>query len=115
MDKNAITLRKTLSMNIKKRRELLGISQERLAEYAEISSNMVKDIEGCRTWISDKTLIKLADALETDIYRLFVPAELYEKEIYNNVRDDLVQILQKIKKDIDLDFEQALTMWNMKI
>ena len=102
-------------MNIKKRRELLGISQERLAEYAEISSNMVKDIEGCRTWVSDKTLIKLADALKTDIYRLFVPAELYEKEIYKNTRDDLVQILQKIKKDIDSDFEQALKMWGMKI
>jgi len=114
MDKETIDLRKILSINVKKQRELLGISQEKLAENAGISSNMIKDIEGCRSWVSDKTLIKLASALETDIYRLFVPATVYEEEIYKNVLNDLVQIIHKMKKDIDSDFEQAFKMWNLK-
>ena len=101
-------------MNIKKRRELLCISQEKLAEHAGISVNMVKDIEGCRTWVSDNTLIKLASALKTDIYRLFVPVTAYEEEIYKNMLFDLIQILRKIKKDIDFDFENALKMWDLK-
>ena len=100
-------------MNIKKRRELLCISQEKLAEYAGISVNMVKDIEGCRTWVSDNTLIKLASALKTDIYRLFVPVTAYEEEIYKNMLFDLIQVLRKIKNDIDFDFENALKMWDL--
>ena len=60
-------IRKILSFNLKKYREKLGFSQEKLAESAEISTMMVKDIEACRTWISDKTLESLAAALKTDI------------------------------------------------
>jgi ribosome-binding protein aMBF1 (putative translation factor) len=67
MEEKTINLRKILSVNIKKQRENLGLSQEKLAEKAGISTNMVKDIEGCRTWISDKTLVKLAFALEINI------------------------------------------------
>jgi transcriptional regulator with XRE-family HTH domain len=114
MGKKEADLRKTLSLNIKKQRELLGISQEKLAESAGISSNMIKDIEGCRSWVSDKTLIKLAAALKTDIYRLFVPATIYEEDMYKTVLNDLFQILHKMKRDINSDFEKALKLWGLK-
>jgi len=112
-EKNA-DLRKILSMNIKKQREILGISQEKLAESAGISSNMIKDIEGCRTWVSDKTLIKLAGALKTDIYRLFISSAIHEDETYKSVVLDLSNILKTIKKDIDLDFKKAMNLWGLK-
>ena len=89
---------------------MLGISQEKLAEKAEISANMMRDIEGCRTWVSDKTLIKLAFALKTDIYRLFISSAIHEDEIYKTVVADLAKILRKIKKDIDFDFEKTLKL-----
>lgn len=101
-------------MNIKKQREMLGISQEKLAESAGISSNMIKDIEGCRTWVSDKTLIKLACALKTDIYRLFISSAIHEDETYKNVVLDLSNILKTIKNDIDLDFKKAMNLWGLK-
>ena len=101
-------------MNIKKQREILGISQEKLAESAGISSNMIKDIEGCRTWVSDKTLIKLAGALKTDIYRLFISSAIHEDETYKSVVLDLSNILKTIKKDIDLDFKKAMNLWGLK-
>ena len=101
-------------MNIKKQRETLGITQEKLAENAGISVNMVKDIEGGRTWISDKTLIRLTHALKIDIYRLFIPSTIHDDEIYKNVVFDLVKIIQKIKKDIDFDFNKALKMWALE-
>jgi transcriptional regulator with XRE-family HTH domain len=73
MENKAQTLRKTLSANIKKQRELAKLTQEKLAEKEGISANMINDIEGCRSWISDKTLVKLAAALQIETYRLFTP------------------------------------------
>ena len=115
MAKEMVNLRKILSMNIKKQRVLLGISQEKLAETSGISSNMIKDIEACRSWVSDNTLIKLASALEIDVYRLFVPSTMYEEEIYKNALNDFVKFMRKMKKDIDSDFEQAFETWGLKI
>jgi len=114
MGKKQIDIRKVLSQNVKKRRDLLDISQEKLAEIAGISSNMIKDIEGCRSWVSDKTLIKLAAALKTDIYRLLVPVTVFEEEMHKNILNDLLQILNKMRKDVDADFEKSLKLYGLK-
>ncbi len=66
-------LQRRLSFNLKKVRKILGFSQEKLAEKAQISFQMVNDIECCRRWPSEKTLSKLANALQTDVYTLFLP------------------------------------------
>jgi transcriptional regulator with XRE-family HTH domain len=106
-------LRKTLSKNIKRHRELLGISQEKLAESTGMSTMMIKDIEGCRTWVSDKTLIALASALQTDIFRLFIPDTLFDEAISKTILLDLINAAQKIKKDIDADLDNTLKLWGM--
>ncbi|MGN0728817.1 helix-turn-helix domain-containing protein [Treponema sp.] len=67
---NQTELRKNLSFNIKQKRKLRGFTQEKLAEETELSAQTINDIEGCRTWVSDKTLVKLAEVLHTS------PAEL---------------------------------------
>jgi transcriptional regulator with XRE-family HTH domain len=100
-------VRKLLSSNLKKYREKLGLSQEKLAENAEISTMMVKDIEACRTWISDKTLESLASALKIDIYRLLMPETAYEEEINKAIRNDLENITQKIRQNIDVILKNA--------
>ena len=107
-------LRKILSMNIKKNRDIIGLSQEKLAEKTGISVNMIKDIEGCRTWVSDKTLNKLAFALKIDVYRLLISPDVYEEEIYKSIAIDLVRILKKVKKDVGIDIEKALDMWGLE-
>ena len=106
-------LRKMLSKNIKKHREMLGISQEKLAERTGMSAMMIKDIEGCRTWISDKTLIALASALQTDIFRLFLPDIQFDEAVSKSILLDLINATQKIKKDIDVDLGNALKLWGM--
>jgi transcriptional regulator with XRE-family HTH domain len=111
MKEKPTNLRKVLSKNLKKHREKLGISQEKLAESAEISTMMVKDIEGCRTWVSDKTLESLAAALKTDIYRLLMPDNAYEDEINKTIRNDLESITLKIRQDIDTALTNALKLW----
>jgi len=111
MKKKLIELRNILSTNIKKHRELIGFSQEKLAEKAEISANMVRDIEGCRTWVSDKTLINIAEALKTDIYRLLMPETIQEEENYRTVLLDLTKTFEKLRTDFELNLENALKLW----
>ena len=114
MKKKPIDIRKTLSINIKNHRELLGLSQEKLSEKAKISANMVRDIEGCRTWVSDNTLSNIAAALETDIYRLFMPETINEAENYRTVLLDLTKTFKRLKSDFDGNLEKALKLWGIK-
>ena len=67
-------LREYLSANIKARREALNISQEKLAELADVSIQMIKGIEGRRTWVSDKMLTNLANVLGVSAFQLLVPS-----------------------------------------
>ena len=114
MSDKTVTLRKTLSANIKKHRELQDITQEKLAEKAGISANMINDIEGCRTWISDKTLVKLAEALEIETYRLFIPSNLSESDVSKTVVTDLSNNLHKIRNDFNSSFETVLNSLGIK-
>jgi transcriptional regulator with XRE-family HTH domain len=103
-------VRKILSANLKKYREKMGFSQEKLAEIAKISTMMVKDIEACRTWISDRTLESLANAFKTDIYSLLMPDTVYEEEINKPIRKTLKSISIQIRQDIDKTLENALKL-----
>ncbi|MCL2295067.1 MAG: helix-turn-helix domain-containing protein [Spirochaetes bacterium] len=113
MKKKPIELRRILSLNIKKHRKLLGLSQEKLSEMAGISVNMLRDIEGNRTWVSDNTLLSIATALKTDIYRLFMPENINEDENYNTVLLDLTKMIEKLRADFDINLENILTLWNL--
>jgi len=114
MADKTVTLRKTLSANIKKHREQLNLTQEKLAEEAGLSANMMNDIEGCRTWISDKTLVNLAAALKVETYRLFLPQSLTAADIEKTAILDLSKDLQKIRKDFNANFDNALKSRGIK-
>ena len=64
-------LRVFLSANIKARREALNISQEKLAELADVSVQSIKRIEGRRTWVSNKMLDNLARVLGVSAERCY--------------------------------------------
>jgi transcriptional regulator with XRE-family HTH domain len=100
-------------MNIKHRRKILDISQEKLAKTAEISAQTVNDIEGCRIWVSDKTMAKLAQALQVEAYQLLLPAlEGGNRRETGVPAPSSVEILltlqQEIKNEIDLQFYRVL-------
>jgi transcriptional regulator with XRE-family HTH domain len=71
----SLDLRTILSQNIKNARGTLRITQAKLAEYADISLSSVIDIERCRTWVSDKTLLNIARALNMEAYQLLIPVK----------------------------------------
>ena len=99
-------VRKRLSANIKSGRERLGYTQEKFAEIADLSTQTISDIEGCRTWVSDKTLFKLAETLKVDISQLLaLPVDKEKKsDLFNKQQVKLLK--QLIKEDIDKRLEQ---------
>jgi transcriptional regulator with XRE-family HTH domain len=102
-------LRDFLSANIKARRRALDISQERLAELADVSIQMVKRIEGRQSWVSDKMLIKLADALKVSPFQLLVPvdgAQMPEDSAL--IAGILTNLRQNVRDDIDARFSRIL-------
>ena len=66
-------LRDLLSANIRKYRHRRNLSQFSLATKADLSTNFIADIEAGNTWVSSMTLIKLAKALEIEVYELLRP------------------------------------------
>lgn len=106
-------LAKTLSFNLKKYRGN-NFTQESLSEKANLSVQLINGIEGCRKWVSRKSLVKIAEALNIEVYQLFIPQDttqiVIEKtpenekirsqitdEIVNEVRDSVNRVLDKIK------------------
>ena len=100
-------LRAYLSANIKNRRKSLNISQEKLAEIAGVSVQMIKRIEGCRTWVSDKMLINLAKVLGVSAFQLLIPSNEMPAEQKMN-SSLLVSLRQNIQNDIDKRFNHLI-------
>jgi len=97
--------KKLLALNIKILRKKMGFSQEKLAEITDLSTQTISDIEGCRTWVSDKTLEKLAGVFNIDIYQLFIP-----QDDANSIDTDafLYKRLSKLKATIKDDIDKRL-------
>jgi transcriptional regulator with XRE-family HTH domain len=62
-----------LSANIKRYRTNRNLSQASLAEKLNISVNFLCNIENGNKWVSPRTLVKFATALDFEPYELFKP------------------------------------------
>ena len=95
-------LRKILSQNIKKTRKVLHITQAKLAEHAGISVFHIVEIEQCKTWVSDKTLSRIAHALNIEVYELLLPDFIQEanKQKGKRLLNQQIAELIKAKKDL---------------
>lgn len=99
-------LREALSQNLKKYRKIKNWSQFELAEKAEISEQTINSIEGLRLWPSDKTLAKIANVLEVEMYRLFVPQKLsIQSEAIADLKHAVVKTVEGLVHDTLSDWE----------
>ena len=82
-------IRNVIAWNVRKYRKLRKLTQENLAELADVSNTYIANIECGQTWISDKTLEKIAAALHVDEYLLFVPEN-------DSTESDIIRKKQKM-------------------
>jgi len=115
MKKEPEQIRKILSNNLKKYREIFHYSQAKLAEKAGLSMQTLNDIEGCRRWVSSKTLSGLAKALSVSEYQLLLPETKNSSQKTNDLPLKTLASLKKtIKNNIDTQFEKAIETGNFK-
>lgn len=94
-------IRNVIAQNVKKYRKLNGMTQEALAEAAEVSNTYIANIECGQTWLSDKTLEKIASALNIDIYLLFISDVFDKKDIdFLKKRQEMIAYLAERQNEI---------------
>ena len=101
-------LRRILAVNLKEQRKMLGLSQEKLAEMANLSWQTVNSIECHRTWVSDKTLENLANALKIESFQLLLPSKKTFSKSINS--DEAIKKLVKIKRSFDDSFNDVVNL-----
>ena len=95
-------IRSVIAKNVKKYRKLNNLTQEVLAELAEVSNTYIANIECGQTWISDKTLEKIASALRIDEYLLFIPEETDSANLKTvEKRQELIEYLSKRQSELN--------------
>lgn len=97
-------LRTILSQNIKRFRQRKGLSQAKLAEKMEISTNYLSDIETKRGWVSPLSLVKLANALEIEVFELFKSEETISADVSTTVK----KCLYDFSASLRVSFDKAL-------
>jgi transcriptional regulator with XRE-family HTH domain len=89
-------LRHVLATNIRNHRQLLGISQAKLAEFANIAPAYVAMIELEKKFPSDEVLERIANAINID------PTELFSKNCYS------VEEVRSFHKSVSDSITQAV-------
>ena len=93
-------LRAILSQNIRKLRGYRKFSQADFAEKVDISIPFLSDIENGKKWVSPATLVKMADALNIEVYELLKPDTI--------IPDNAVNLLEKYTAEIHRVFGNSL-------
>lgn len=105
-----IDVKTTFGAAVRVRRNQLGLSQEHLAERADLHRTYVSDVERGARNVSLQSIAKLAGALETSVSTLFPPADTKKTKqgggAANGQGEDFVEILL-VEDDAD-DVELTL-------
>ena len=94
-------VKERLSQNLKRYRKIKGWSQFELSEKAEVSEQTINSIEGLRLWPSDKTLAKISNALEIDVYRLFFPETFtVSQDLFDEFKKVTIKTVEGVATDV---------------
>ena len=96
-------IQQRVSENLRKIRKGKKMTQLDLAIKSDLSEAMIKNIELNRSWPSEKTLSQITNALEIDVYRLFLPLTIdpeKEKEIKLSIKENVAEAFTKYMEEI---------------
>lgn len=99
-----LEIKKRLGENIKTLRKAKNLTQAQLAEIADVSDDTIKSLEQGRTWLSDKTLSQITEALDVDVVQLFMPTG----DSFKTTKEPFSQLKNAIATDIRNYVEEIL-------
>ena len=95
-----LDIKEILAANIKENRRKMGLTQEKLAEKAEMSLHYLAILELARKFPSGEMLERLANALEIKPHELFI--------VSPSPQNELEKLRQEIKNDIENSLGEKL-------
>lgn len=94
-----IEIKRVFTENIKKYRMLNNMTQQEMAEAADISVSFLCDLESGKKWGTLETMAKLSKALHIKPYQLLLPEE--NKNASVKLHEDLSELTNNLKQTID--------------
>jgi transcriptional regulator with XRE-family HTH domain len=99
-------LREIFANNLKENRQKCGFSQAKLAELVDVSTHHIAMIELARNFPTSKLLERLADALDIEIYELFVVSYSPKEELKKLRQTLIADVRQTIEEAVENAFEK---------
>jgi transcriptional regulator with XRE-family HTH domain len=76
-----------------------------LSERLDVSPNFLGSVETGKKWVSPNTLVKLADALNIEVYQLFKPLETEDKPV---ALPGVTAVIEKYIDEISATIKQSV-------
>jgi transcriptional regulator with XRE-family HTH domain len=105
------SIREVLAANLRENRRKLGLTQEKLAEQADVSTHYIAMIETCKKYPKPEMLERLAKALNLEPHQLFsVPASPEEalERLHQTIVADMQQVGAGIKQAVRETIQETL-------
>lgn len=87
-----------LAENLKRIRKSQKLTQFQLAEMIGMSEETIKNVELSRAWPSEKTLSQISEALNVDVYHLFMPIPA-SFSVNQEIKENIKQVISLTYKD----------------
>jgi len=97
--KKTTPIREIFARNLRENRRKCGLSQEMLAEKADISTQYLAMMEIARKFPTSEVLERLAEAVNINVYELFLVEHSPRQEL-ELLRQDIMREMKKTLGDI---------------
>jgi len=98
MQRKKSSIKQILAANIKENRRKMGLTQEKLAEMADMSLHYLAMLESANKFPSGEMLEKLAHALNIQTFQLFTPTSTPEGALLH-LEQSIVNNIEKVVSD----------------
>jgi transcriptional regulator with XRE-family HTH domain len=105
-------IREIFAQNLKVNRRKCGFSQEKLAEKAEVSTHYIAILEIARSFPASDVLERIANALDVEIYELFLDPLSPNSEfvqLRQEIKGDMTRLCDEVKQTVDEAIQKALS------
>jgi transcriptional regulator with XRE-family HTH domain len=96
-------IREILARNFKINRQKLGLTQEQLAEKADVSTHYIAMIETCNKYPKPEMLERLAKALAVEPHQLFSFSDTLDESferLHQAIISDMKQVVRETLEEI---------------
>jgi transcriptional regulator with XRE-family HTH domain len=99
-----VSLREIFAKNLRENRKRCGLSQEKLAEKADVSTHYIAVIELAKNFPIADVIERLAGALGINVSKLFVSVHSLDDDLENNRQILFEGIRQTVEDAVDKAF-----------